>query len=77
MEPNGTKEGVMRPWIIGRMPNASVRQNMQELSTRQRVLLRAIVVLTILILLAIFGVISRGPAIVQWAFFQKVGPIPP
>jgi hypothetical protein len=38
---------------------------MQAISTRQRLLLRAIVVLTILILLAIFGVLSRGPAIVQ------------
>jgi hypothetical protein len=38
---------------------------MQEISTRQRVLLRAIVVLTILVLLAVFGALSRGPVVVQ------------
>ena len=38
---------------------------MQEISSRQRVLVRVIVVLTILVLLAIFGALNRGPVVVQ------------
>ena len=37
---------------------------MQEISTRQRVLLRAIVLVIILMALAMFGLIRRGPTIV-------------
>lgn len=37
---------------------------MQEISTRQRVLLRAIVLVIILMVLAMFGLIRRNPAIV-------------
>lgn len=37
---------------------------MQEISTQQRVLLRAIVLLVILMILAWFGLIRRNPTIV-------------
>jgi hypothetical protein len=37
---------------------------MQEISTRQRVLLRAIVLVIILMVLAMFGLIRRNPPIV-------------
>ena len=37
---------------------------MQEISTRQRVLLRAIVLVIILMVLAMFGFIRRNPTIV-------------
>jgi hypothetical protein len=38
---------------------------MQEISTRQRVLLRAIVLVIILVVLAMFGLIRRNPIIVH------------
>ena len=38
---------------------------MQEISTRQRVLLRAIVLAVIVIALAMFGLIRTNPAIVS------------
>ena len=37
---------------------------MQEISTRQRVLLRAIVLVLILMVLAMFGLIRRNPTLV-------------
>jgi hypothetical protein len=37
---------------------------MQEMSTRQRVIFRAIVLVIILMALAMFGLIRRNPAIV-------------
>jgi hypothetical protein len=37
---------------------------MQEISTRQRALFRAIVLVIILVVLAMFGLIRRNPAIV-------------
>ena len=37
---------------------------MQEISTRQRVFLRAIVLVIILVVLGMFGLIRRNPAIV-------------
>jgi hypothetical protein len=38
---------------------------MQEISTRQRFLVRAIVLVIILIVLSMFGVLRRTPAIVS------------
>ena len=38
---------------------------MEEISTRQRVLLRAIVLAIILVVLAIFGLLGRKPPIVS------------
>jgi hypothetical protein len=38
---------------------------MQAISTRQRFLLRAIMVAAILLFLAMLGLLSRGPAIVH------------
>jgi hypothetical protein len=37
---------------------------MQEISTRQRILLRAIVLVVVVVVLAMLGVIRRNPAIV-------------
>jgi len=38
---------------------------MQEISTRERTVVRALVLVIILVLLAMFGVIHRAPALVS------------
>ena len=51
--------------IVGLLGIEDIREaDMQEISTRQRILFRAIVLVIILMVLAMFGLIRRHPAIV-------------
>ncbi len=66
----GAVPGVSARWLRVGQPDlpsgkvSSTEAEMQEISTRQRLILRAVVVVIILVVLAMFGLIRRNASVV-------------